>query len=240
MRGANWAAVLAAVGALGASPPTHAAGQNAALGEIVVTAEKRDYNSTVTPHVTLVKRADNLITEVRVICDTRDPAARRNELKATLRNMIRGADARSGIELGLGDNVIGRFDETMLDAVIEPDAKADTSRAVVVVKTHVSASDTFDSASGRITAFLDRTAKVGRTELLREQDWSLTIIDPEQYRQAIVTKVADDARAVAAAFGPAYGVSVDGLQKPVDWYQAGPLDLALFISYKLVVEPLPH
>lgn len=230
---------LAALGLLWTSHAIAASG-GAAVGEIVVTAEKRDYNAAQTPHVTLVKRADNLITEVRVVCDTRDPAQRRNELKATLRNMIHGAGPGTGIELGVGDEVIGRFDETMLDAVIQPDAKVDTSQAVVVVKTHVSAADSFDSASGRITSFIDRTPKVGRTEILREEDWSLTIIDPEQYRQTIVAKVADDARDVAGAFGTGYGVSVDGLQRPVDWYQAGPLDLALFIAYRLVVEPLPR
>lgn len=213
--------------------------QAAAVGEVVVTAEKRDYNANQTPHVTVVKRADNLITEVRVVCDTRDPTLRRNELKATLRNMIHAAGAGPQIELGLGEEVIGRFDDTMLDAVIEPDAKTDTSRAVVVVKTHISAADTFDSASGRIIAFIDRTPKVGRTEVLREKDWSLTIINPEQYRRAFIARVAEDAHDVAAAFGPAYGVTVDGLQKPVDWYQSGPLDLALFISYRLVVQPLP-
>jgi hypothetical protein len=212
----------------------------AAVGEVVVTAEKRDYDPGQTPHVTVVKRADNLITDVRVVCDTRDPTLRREELKATLRGMIRGAGAGSAIELGLGDQVIGRFDESMLDAVIEPDAKADTSLAVVVVKTRISAADTFDSATSRITRFIAATPKVGRTEILREKEWSLTIIDPEQYRQPFIARVAGDARDVAAAFGPGYGVSVDGLQKPVTWYQSGPLDLALFIPYRLVVEPLPR
>jgi hypothetical protein len=232
----NWA--LTALMLLAASPAAAAGG--GAVGEIVVTAQKQDYNAAQTPHVTVVKRADNLITQVRVVCDTRDPKQRRDELKATLRNMIRAAAPGGPIELGLGDEVIGRFDESMLDAVIQPDAKVDTSQAVVVVKTHVAAGDSFDSASARITGFIDKTPKVGRTEILREADWSLTIIDPEQYRQAIVAKVADDARTVAGAFGAGYGVSVDGLQRPVDWYQSGPLDLALFIAYRLVVEPLPR
>lgn len=236
----GWRAITVAVAiALGAAP-VGAMAQGGAVGEIVVTAEKRDYNAGATPHVTLVRRADNLITEVQVVCDTRDPTQRRSELKATLRNMIRAAGPGSGIELGLGDNVIGRFDESMLDAVIEPDAKIDTSKAVVVVKTHIQADDSFDTASGRITRFVEATPKVGRTEILRNEDWSLTIIDPEQYRPAIVAKIADDAHAVSGAFGPAYGVSVDNLQRPVDWYQAGPLDLALFIPYRLTVQPLPR
>ena len=230
-----WAWALAA---LVMFPATAAFPQSGRADEVVVTAEKREPNEAQTPHVVLMRRADNLITEVRVICDTRDPTQRRNELKATLRNMIKASGGQ--IELGVGEEFIGRFDETMLDKVIAPDAKVDTSQAVVVVKTHVTATDTFDSASGRITAFIERTPKVGRTEILREKEWSLTIITPEQYRGAIIAKVAEDARGVAAAFGPGYGASADGLQRPVDWYQSGALDLALFIPYKLVVEPLPR
>jgi len=191
------------------------------------------------PHVALVKRADNLIVAVRVVCDTRDLNQRRDELKQTLANMIRTAADDPRIELGLGTSVIGRFDATMFDAVIQPDdEKVDTSFAIVVVKTHVTADDTFDSATGRIKAFIDKTPKVGRTEILRDDAWNLTIIGPEQYRGAIIAKVADDARATASVFGTGYGVSVSGLEKPVDWRQSGPLDLALFIPYQLVVQPL--
>lgn len=50
--------------------------------------------------------------------------------------------------------------------------------------------------------------------------------------------MAEDAHKVADAFGPGYGVAVEGLQRPVSWYQAGPLDLALYIPYKLEVQPL--
>ena len=118
------------------------------------------------------------------------------------------------------------------------DTKVDTSVAVVVIKTHVTAADSFDSATGRIKAFIDQTPKVGRTEILRDEDWNLTIIGPEQYRGAIVAKVAEDARATATAFGAGYGVSVSGLEKPVDWRQSGPLDLDLFIPYELTIQPL--
>ena len=233
----RWVVLLAAVlGPLCASG-ARAQGAQASVSEIVVSAEKREADAG-TPHVTLVKRADNLIVEVRVVCDTRDLNQRRDELKATLRNMIRAAGQDPRIELGLGTDIVGRFDETMLDAVIKPDTKIDTSFAVVVVKTHVTPTDSFDTATGRIKEFIDKTPKVGRTEILREEDWSLTIIGPEQYRGQIITKIADDARATTGGFGSGYGVSVTGLQKPVDWYQSGPLDLALFIPYQLTVQPL--
>jgi len=215
------------------------------VGEVVVTAERRQQNLSrvpvagQVPHVVLVRRADNLITTIRVVCDTRDPTRRVNELKATLRNMIRGQNGE--IELGVGQGVIGRFDETMLDKVIEPDnSAADTSQAVVVIKTHITPADSFDAATARITAYIDRTPKEGRSEILREQDWNLTLINPEQYRGAIITKVAADAHDAAATFGGGYGVRVEGLQQRVDWRQSGPLDLSLFIPYQLVVEQAAH
>ena len=212
--------------------------QSSGVEEVVVTASRlSEYDPNQTPQVALHKRADNLITAVTVVCDTRDQSQRRNELKQTLRNMIRAAATDRTIKLGLGSEVVGVFDESMLDAVIVPDAKADTSRATVVIKTAVTAEDTFDAATGRIKAFVARTPKVGRTEVLLNSGWELTLINPSQYRPEVARLVAEDARRMAGLFGDGYGVEVLGLQLPVSWYQAGPLDLALYIPYRLTVRP---
>jgi hypothetical protein len=215
--------------------------QEAGLDEIVVTgARLTEYDPVKTPYVTLKKRADNIVTEVRVVCDTRDMSQRKQELKTTLRNMIKAA-AAAGVELGLeGEEVIGRFDDTMLDAVIKPDGKPDTSVAVLVVKTRVAPADTFDAATGRITSFADKTAKAGRTEILPTEDWNLTLIGPQRYRGDVLALVADDARKTAAAFGPDYAVAAKGLQLPISWYQSGPLELALYVPYELTVTPRPR
>lgn len=206
--------------------------------EIVVTGSRvTEYDPLQTPHVTLVKRADNLIVQVTVVCDTRDESQRRNELRATLRNLVRAAAQDDAIELGLGDEVVGAFNETMLDAVIRPDAKADTSRANLIIKTGVRSQDTFDAATARIKAFVDRTPKVGRTEVLIDDDWNLTLINPSQYRPAVAKLISEDATRMSALFGTDYGVQAENLQLPVSWYQSGPLDLALFIPYKLIVRP---
>jgi len=207
--------------------------------EIVVTGSRlTEYDPKETPHVTLVKRADNLITEVTVVCDTRDLSQRQAELKATLRHMIKAAAEDKTVELGLGDEVVGQFDDTMLDAVIRPSGRPDTSQAVVVVKTAVGASDSFDTASSRIKKFVERTPKVGRTEMLLNDEWQLTIVGPGRYRVDVARLVAQDAARMAEMFGPNYGVEVKDLQLPVSWYQSGPLDLALYIPYTLVVRPL--
>ena len=235
MRFSLLAAPAAGLLLFGAAP---AFAQNAGVEEVVVTGSRlQEYDANQTPFVVMKKRADNLITVVKVVCDTRDLSERRAELKATLRNLIKAAQQDKTITLGVGDEIVGVFDETMLDAVIEPDAKADTSRASLVIKTAVSATDSFDAATGRIKAFVARTAKVGRTEVLFDNKWELTLVGPGQYRSEVARLVAEDARRIAAVFGDGYGVEVQGLQLPVSWYQAGPLDLALYVPYKLTVRP---
>ncbi|MDO8295184.1 MAG: hypothetical protein Q7T19_01965 [Caulobacter sp.] len=214
-----------------------AVAQDASVDEIVVTGSRiTEYDALQTPHVVLKRRADNLITVVKVVCDTRDERLRKEELKATLRNMIKAAGPGSGIELGLGDEVVGRFDATMLDAVIVRDNKPDTSYAKVIIKTRILPTDGYDTATGRVEAFVERTAKAGRTEILLDDDWNLTLIGPERYRVEIIALVAADAKRSAGAFGEAYGAKVDGLQLPVSWYQSGPLELALYIPYRQTIE----
>jgi hypothetical protein len=182
--------------------------------ELIVTASRiSEYDATSTPHVFLRKRADNLIVEVNVVCDTRDMSQRRDELRTTLKSLMRAAEKDPTIELGIGEEIVGRFDETMIDSLIGPSKRPDTSAAKLLIKTRVTPADTQDSATGRIEAFIEKAPKAGRTEVL----------------------VAKDSLASAGAFGADYGVSVQGLQLPVSWYQVGPLDLALYIPYRLEV-----
>ncbi len=204
---------------------------------VVVTGMRAETDPNLVPHVYLLHRADHLITKVTVVCDTRDPSKRRQELRETLRSMIREA-ARSGtISLGVGDEIVADLTERMLDKVIQPDARADTSRATVIIKTRVSKDDMFDDATARIERFIEAIPKAGRTEILRDDRWDLTIVGPEQYRAAVIAKVAEDAKATADLFGPDYVVRIEGLQHPIAWYQKGPLDLALYIPYVLTVTP---
>jgi hypothetical protein len=205
--------------------------------EQVVVTGSRINPSDEAPNVTFTKRADFLITHVRVVCDTRDLSQRRQELKITLRNMVRAAAQTPGIALGLGDAVIGALTEDNFDQIIEPDARADTSRAEVIIKTSVTPNDSFDGATARITAYIAKTPKAGRTEILRDKDWGLTIVSPEQYRDNLITRIVADAKHSAELFGPDYNVRVTGLERRVAWIQRGPLDLALYIPYGLEVLP---
>ena len=225
---------LCAAVLLTTSVPAQDAGM---LETVVVTGARAEYDAQTVPHLYLLRRADHVITKVRVVCDTRELSKRRQELKDTLRNMIREASKSGTISLGVGDEIVADLTDKMLDKVIEPDARADTSVAIVVVKTRVTKNDLYDDATGRIDRFIEATPKAGRTEILREHRWDLTIVGPEQYRGALIAKVAEDAKQTAALFGPDYVVRIEGLQHPIAWYQKGPLDLALYIPYSLTITP---
>jgi hypothetical protein len=210
----------------------------AQVEEVVVTAQRRD-EEVGAPHVFMVKRADHLITRLRVTCDTRDETQRKEEIKTTLRNMIRAAGATKTISLATGEDVLTALNESDFDDLIEPDSRPDTSKVTVVIKTSVAQGDTFNAATARIKDFVAGTAKAGRTEVLRDGRWDLTIIGPDQYRDGLVARIVADAKHTAELFGPGYGVTIDGLEHPVTWYQKGPLDLALYIPYVLHIAP-PH
>lgn len=212
--------------------------QEGAVEEVIVTASRiSEYDATQTPHVVLRKRADNLLVEAYVICDTRDPAQRRAELKTTMRSLIAAAAKDSNIDLGLGEEVVGNIDETMIETLITASGRVDTEQVTLLIKTKIGPTDTLDGAGKRIEAFVDKTPKSGRTEIVISDEVNLSIIQPEQYRGDIIALIAKDSLKAASAFGGEYGVMAQGLQLPISWYQSGPLELALYIPYRMEVRP---
>jgi hypothetical protein len=205
----------------------------------VVTAQRRE--GPPPPHVVVFRRADNLIVDLQVECDTRDRSDRLAELKATLKNVIAAATADGSIELGVEDadaGVVIPFKPEALDALLNAGARPDTTSATIIVKTRITQTDTFDTATGRIDAFIHRIKVVGRSQAARSGDWQLTLITPRQYRPEIIAAIAKDANDAAKALGPGYAVTLAGLERQIEWTRSGPLDLALFITYTLMVEPL--
>lgn len=222
------------------------------LDEVVVTAQRRvsyapnnDNEGSAAeaePYVQFFHRADNLIVSLVVDCDTRDRSDRLTELKATLKSVIASAKADGAIELGVTDSEAGvvlPLKAEALDALLNNGARPDTTTATIVVKTRLTASDTFDTATGRIDAFIKRIKTVGRAQAARNGDWELTLIAPRQYRPDVIAAIAKDANDAAKAFGPNYAVSLTGLERPIRWTRSGPLELALYIPYALTVEPTP-
>ncbi len=219
------------------------------VGEMVVTGSRtasNGYQSTPgapaipQPHVVVFRRADNLIVDMVVECDTRDQSDRLNELRLTLANVVQTAQADGAIELGVVDaaaGVVVPFRLESLGALLSPGQRADTTRVSIIVKTHIREGDTFEAATGRIDAFLHKIKPTGRSQASRSSEWQLTLVSPRQYRPEIVAAISKDAADTVKAVGPEYRVILQGLERQIAWSRAGPLELALYIPYSMIVTP---
>lgn len=215
--------------------------QCATATEIVITGSRiPDYNGV--PHVMMPRRADFVLRDLQVDCDTRDKAQRINEIKSTLRAMI--AAAGGNILLGVrgesGDDEFvlplteDRFDQYILADTKRPDA----NYVVTIVKSPILAQETSERlANARIEAFVKGIKGVGRSTLALDRDFALSVVDPEQYRGGILKLIAADARGVAGIFESGYGAEVRSIQRRVLWMRTGPIDLALYLPYELNVVP---
>lgn len=213
------------------------------VDEIVVTGMRAiDWSPDEIPVAQLKRRADNLVVEVRVVNDTRDAVARRNEITQTLRRMSQMAATRNDIALSMdNDGQLVPLTADMLSTLTlgVDGSRADTSVARVTIKTPVRADDTLDTASQRLESFVKGVDMVGRSLASVSGDWELSLVNPAQYRPAILALIAEDSRAVVGTFGDGYAVEVEGIASPVAWRQSGSLELSLFIPYKMKVTPKP-
>ncbi len=215
--------------------------QDGGVDEIIVTGSRAiEWDRDDIPVVQLARRADNLIVAVTVVNDTRDAADRREELISTLRSMVQAAGGNAGIDLSIEDDgALVPLSPDMVSTLtlgVDP-GRSDTSVARLIVKTPIAAADTLDAASGRIERFVESVPKRGRSLVSITGDWELSIVNPAQYRPAILAAISADASSTAEAFGAGYAVEVSGLSNRVTWTQSGPLDLSLFIPYEMSIKP---
>lgn len=208
--------------------------------EMIVTAQRRaqsDYNggyangvvATQRPIINLKRTADYVVQPVRLTGDTRDATVRKNDLNATLRNMIAGAP-KAGVELATGDYVVEPLTLTNYGALnYASDGRPDTSMTTFLVKVKLVPGMDLAAAKTQITRFVDSVTKVGRSTLMVVGEPTLSVVNPDQYRGQIADLIAADAATMTVKFGTGYGVVVTGLDRPVEWARAGPVEVFLYL-----------
>lgn len=230
-------AYLIGAGLLLAVSPAAAQDNSNIEGEVVVTAQRAsaDYLSDEQTVVGLRRTADSAIQPVQFTSDSRDEDMRKREIHAMLEAAIRRADG-AGVEL-----VTGEFELTKLtlanfkDLVFGRGQRPDTSEIELYVKASLAGS--VGSAQGRIDNFIKAVPPNGRALLEKNGEITLTIINPDQYRDAIVKLVAEDARSRATIFGPEYAVQVTGIDGQIFWSQVSGTDVFLYIPYRYTIVP---
>jgi hypothetical protein len=208
--------------------------------EVIVTASRRQQGnyggvdlSGVIPAqrsiISLKRSADYAVQTVWLAGDTRDAVKRKEELEATLRSVI-GSAGKGGVELAIGDYVIEPLTLTNYKNLnYVGDGRPDTSRTNFLVKVRLTPGMGIAAAKAQIAKFVASVAKTGRTTLTVMGEPTLSVVNPDQYRGAIIDLIAADAVEQSKRFGTGYGVAVSGIDRPVEWARAGATEVFLYL-----------
>lgn len=219
--------VLAMLAGPLAAQPAEAGG----LGEVVVTAQRANqpFYRQGRPVVGLRRQADSAVAVIRISSDSRDEAERKRDIQAVLAAALDTAGA-AGVELVTGDfELVPVTRASAADLPYLGAGRPDTSQ--VILRAKVKLTGSLVEAEQRIAAFAKKVPRKGRALLEADRGLSLTIINPDQYRAAIVKAVAEHAKAQAAVFGPDYRVAVTGLDDQVVWSQISGTEVFLYLPY---------
>ncbi|HYD38564.1 MAG TPA: TonB-dependent receptor [Allosphingosinicella sp.] len=202
------------------------------------TAIEVEEDASALPAIGLRRRADFALLPVVVAGDTRDRDQRREEIFTMVRSALDRA-RRSGIELAIGDYIVVPLTaDNYRTLTFFSDGRPDSERVSFFVKTRLGASpDEANQAITRLEQFIRSVPAAGRAELRASGALTLSIVAPDQYRSRILDMIAEDARAIAARFGPQQQVEAHGLDRPVEWRRAGATEVFLYIPHRMVFRP---
>ncbi len=215
--------------------------------EIVVTAMRRSLDndgengSNSVPVVGLRRRGDYLVQLYTIVSDTREFSTRRTEVYTTLLNVLEQAEKNTDIEISVGQSELRAVTKANYRAIALDSNfrnRADTSHISIYVK-HKLAQDGSNAKSAvlAIENFAKGIKMTGRSEILPVSDTQISLINPQQYRYAILQLVADDSKKIAGMFGPNYGVNFSGFTQPVEWIGETPTEVFLFVRYSAGINP---
>jgi len=236
---------LTAAGVLAAAMPA------VAQDEIIVTGMRRlvvDDDSdrviekpVLTPAaVQMLRRtADFAVQQVVVVSDTVEEEEAHKEVQAMTRKAI-DLSAGSGVQLASGEIVVeplnaGNYKDLRIDEINEDEI--DGQAVKFLVKVPLAPGIDAKAALAKIDKFIKAVPAVGRAEIKAYSELTLSVVDPEQYRGAIIDLVAKDTGSTSGRFGAGYGVEVTGLDKPVQWKRASLTEVQLFLPSNSTVRP---
>lgn len=230
-------AILAALAALSATTGLAQQQDTSGLGEVLVTGNRDGipYAQSNRPVVGLRRRADAAVMLLTIVSDSREEAVRRQEIHTVLLSALDRANA-AGFELVSGSVQLNRVTKANYkDLPFQYAGRVDTGRVDVLVKARLEGSAAETKA--RLQAFIGSIKGSGRATVSTGVGMSLTVVNPDQYRDAIVQLVAGDARHTASLFGPDFTFNVTGIDGQISWSQVSSTEVFLFIPYRYVIIP---
>ncbi|MGH6786214.1 MAG: hypothetical protein ACREBO_05245 [Novosphingobium sp.] len=210
---------------------------NAGLGEVLVTANRQNapFAQQDRPVVGLRRAADSVVMPLVISSDTREALTRNQEIHTVLLAAMERARA-AGFELVSGGFRVEPVTAANYKSLpIEWAGRVDTGKVQLLVKAKLEGSAAATQA--RLQSFVGSLKGSGRANAETSGAITLTVINPDQYRDAIVGLVAADAKYNAAIFGPEFTFNVTGIDGQVAWSQVSSTDVFLYIPYRYTIYP---
>ncbi len=187
----------------------------------------------------LRRTADFAVQQVVVVSDTVEEADAHKEVWAMTRKAI-DLSAGSGVQLASGELVVeplnaGNYKDLRIEEI--NDDEIDGKAVKFLVKVPLAPGIDAKAALARIDTFIKAVPAVGRAQVKAYSELTLSVVDPEQYRGAIIDLVAKDTGNTSGRFGAGYGVEVTGLDKPVQWKRASLTEVQLYLPSESKVRP---
>ncbi len=213
-----------------------ASAQDAALEEIVVTGSRVDVDYYEMPAVTITKKADFLVQNIRLINDSRSPDLRKAEIIETIENLIRRSRSMEGMALSYGRGFLEpiNLDDESLQ-LLEDRQRVDTNYIDIYAKVALDLDRSSKAQIADLREFISGAKKAGRTEILPLGDIGLSIVGPEQYRYEIIEKIAAENAKVSQAMNADCEITIGGLEGRVQWDRTSVSELTLYIPYGMEV-----
>ena len=172
---------------------------------------------------------------VIITSDTREAEVRKREIHTALLAAMDKA-ATSGFEIVSGSfRVEAVTRQTYESLPLQPAGRVDTSQVRVLVKTRLEG--TAAETEARLRRFIGSLRGSGRATVEYGGGWTLTVANPDQYRDAIIRLVAEDAKHSAELFGPDFTINITGIDGQVAWSQISSTEVFLYIPYRYTIVP---
>ena len=191
------------------------------------------------PYVSIIAPADFVIFTVALETGTRSLEEAQRELERTFTGLTAKVSRAQGIVLEVGEpGNSSELETTEAREAIEL-GYGDRSRIPLVFKFAVQKDDTFRTVRVRAEKFISEIQLTGRAEAITGDIQYIGVTDPKKHREALLKKIADDARTIQTIFAGAStgatAISLTGLEGRVKTRPSGPLEMEIFIPYSIVL-----
>jgi hypothetical protein len=206
-------------------------------GEVIVSANRNSarYAQENRPVIGLRRQADSVVLQIAISSDSRDAEVRKKEIHAVLASALDRA-AAAGIEIVTGNYELNAVSKTNYQQLpLEYGNRVDTNKVLVMLKLKLSTN--VAAAQQQLSNFVKNIPQSGRGVVDINGGVTLTILNPDQYRDDIIKLVADHARKQAAVFGPDYAAQINGIDAQVFWSQVSESDVFLYVPYRFTIVP---